>query len=1102
MKKTVLASLLALIFPCAELHAADSRTVNTPQGDPIFRVDFFDPGDRQFFDGFETNPAMSSTWQLPADKRDNIMAGIRYWAEILQPQVGRLPGIINVGTFDIENASAGSPPSSSGGMSLLQTVLLGKDPGPLNAGAHAIIVIGKIDFAAQPYQPSQLPTTGKFDLPATIVHEMAHALGLGTQIEDRAGKDSATPYVPRLTSWNEHLRDDSGNPMRQGQNVLCQHCNNPVNGQGFDIRQDRGYFAGEQVSAVLAGAMPGIPVRMNNVLGDMDSDYLSHSELKNSLMSHQYYRNYTTFMEAELAALQDMGYSIDRRNFFGFSVYGDGQELVNTHGYFARNAAGSDYLPGQYNTATLGLGLHVYGSHNHITQQADLLTRGAGGAGIRVDGAGNTLSVAPGTRVYADGLNGRGVMFAYGKNHNFIQRGDVQALGEHGIAASFDFGNNMMGNDSEVRGSYFVPHHGEQYEAYDRATTEELNGALVDHADISGRLAGREAAIYLSPNALVNQINILQGAQLQGDIVSRYAQKDAAGQLRLTQLSFGKQADAQGRATEAADANFRLRYDGTISGDNLALITHGGFTALNGQHQLYSVEVGAGSTLTGNSRYTLNPAAPFVNHGTLAPGASIGQIEIQGDYQQGPQGQLLLEVDGQRAQDHLRVSGKATLDGALHFVPLPDWYASDWQMDASVLDGASTVNGGFKTVDGRLVSPTLSLQTTALDAQHVRLRMQRADDAYRRLGDDDTTRQVGTALAQAATQAKPALQPLFRALDFSAADGSQVRDALHQLSPAGYSALSAAALYREQQLSTLVDARGFSAAAATGDEWRSFVTPFGGQSKQNRQDGAVGYQASGQGALFGVEKQLDGPRGSWLLGVHGALGEQTVKVQAPDSGNGKSRTAELGVHARYAADPQQGSYLFGSARLGSASGSMQRDVRVGAFSASQHADWNGLLGALSAGGGYRWALNRNLNLGLLSALDYSTLSRPALSESGGAAALQLDAARAQSLRSRLGVDAALQTELNSGARVGAELQLVWVHELLNTATTQNAGLLDYANARMTSRQAAPGRDALTVTAGLRYQAQKNLELGINLSSDLLRPGFDSLSGSASATWRF
>ncbi|MBE3467162.1 autotransporter outer membrane beta-barrel domain-containing protein [Enterobacter cloacae complex sp. P15RS] len=1102
MKRVFMTAALTGLFVSNNLYAGESYLVYNPHNIAVFEVRFFNVGDGPFMPDWPN--ASESTWDLGQQQKEKILDAMRYWAEVITPSPGQLPAIINVGTFNDENAAGSSDSVTDGIMSLtqLQGALNGIDTGELTFGSHAQFIMGKLDFDNVPYVPAQLPRTGKADLVSVAVHELAHGLGISNMVTDLRGSGTFTPAFDTVPfgSWTSHLRDDRGNPARPGQVILCNGCNNTWDPQGFDVRRDKGYFTGRHVDEVLAGAMPGVPVKMLADDGSVDDNYMSHIELKNSMMSHQNYRNYTTFMEAELALLQDMGYQIDRRNFFGFSLYGNGQTLINRNGYFLRNQQADGYLAGQYNTANLGVGLHVYGSNNHIFQQADLLTSGSGGAGIRIDGQNNTLSIEPGVRVYADGENGRGVMFAYGKQHNLIQRGDVQALGARGVAISFDFGNNLLGNDVDYRGSWL-----HIVDGYYDALLPELQGALVDNADISGRVAGKGAAIYISPNALVGNINILTGARLEGDIYSDYAQRDDDGQQRLTQLSFGRKANVYGQATEAADADFSFTYCGNIEGiNNLALDAHGGKTSLNGDFQIYSMTIAPGASLSGNASYTLNEEGRFVNNGILAPGNSLGQITISGAYQQGDTGQLLLEVDGRGRHDTLRVNGHAQFDGQLTFAPQPDWYATNWRLNTQDLLKTDSSGGNFSAVNSVLRSPTLTLQTTPQGKNGWQLSMLRASNAYSRYAQDANARQVGQALDKIVAEAKSDIQPLYRTLDFSATDGRSISNALPQLSAGAYSAMFASSLHREQQIARIVGGPNPVAMPKqlAAGEWRSFAIPFGGGFWQQRQGDSVGYDASSYGIVFGAEKQND-QNLNWIYGFHGAVSGQSVTVKSPETATGKTTAFDLGIHARYGAERSEGMYLFGTGRLGIEDSWLDRNIHVETYGASHHATWTGLSGSVSAGGGYRWALNNNVNAGPVTSLNYTTLHRPGVKESGNdGSRLMLGSQTFDSLRSSIGVNSNWNVPLASGASIAAELQLTWDHELLDGNVVQHASFANYRSSGFSTRNQVTGRDALGVKAGMSYKINADVELGIGVESEMFRSGYDSIAGNLSATWRF
>ena len=1099
MGKISLAASLIFLLSSNDLFAGESYLVYSPQNIAVFEVRFFDIGDGPFMANWP-EPAQS-TWNLNQQQKDKIVNAMRYWAEIITPVPGELPTIVNVGTFNDYNAAGYSEFASNDVISLtqLQAALNGIDTGDLSFGSHAQFIIGKMDFDDLPYFPAQLPRTGRTDLTGVAVHELAHGLGITNMAADRSG-----PFTPAFVdapfgSWTAALRDDNGNPARPGQVILCRGCNNAWDGAGFDVRKDKGYFTGEHVDRVLAGAMPGIPVKMLSEYGGIDGDYMSHIELKNSLMSHQNYRNYTTFMEAELALLQDLGYQIDRRNFFGFSLYGDGKTLINQHGYFRRNDNQASYINGAYNMATLGLGLHVYGSNNHLFQQADLLTAGAGGAGMRIDGENNTIVILPATQVHADGFNGRGVMFAYGKNHNLIQRGDVQALGINGIALSFDFGNNLLGNDTEYRGSWI-----HEVNGYAATLLPELKGALVDKVDISGRVAGKDAAIYISENALVNHINILKGANISGDIYSAYSQQDLYGRQRLTALSFGRLADSNGRATQLPDPHFQLRYQGNIQGiDNLAVSALGGVTSISGSHQIYSLYIAPGATLAGYSDYTLHQKGTFTNQGHLIPGNSLGRMSITGRYRQGETGELRLGVDGRGRHDALVINGHAEFNGRLTLVPQRDWYAPNWRIDARELVKTTSHSGQFSELSGLFSSPTLRLQAVPGGNNDWQLRMLRDQDAYSRYARNRNDREIGRVLDSMVSQAPPGMQNLYRALDFSAANGAGISSALPQLSSAAYSAMFASSLHREQQIANMISGpHSVSAPVTPGEEWRSFAIPFGGGYWQQRQQYRIGYDANSYGIVFGAEKQ-SAANENWAFGFHGAVSGQAVTMKSPDSGSGKTTAFDVGLQARYGFEQREGGYLFGNARLGVENGWLERRVRVEDYRADHRASWNGTAGSVMTGGGYRFALNENLSAGPVASLNYTLLHRRSATENGNEGSrLKLDAATFDSLRSSIGVQSSASYSLASGATLAAELQLSWDRELLDTNVTQRASFAGYATERFSQRNQVAGRNGLGVKTGLRYQVNKNVELGAAVSSELFRSGYDALSGNLTVNWHF
>ena len=1159
--------MLGLLGVCPQARASYDLLV--PEEDSLFQLHILENGETNAFWGVE------AVGEIDESALSCLRAGLDYWVRVLAPQaVNRNPvSILLFHNFDTSAGALGVSVEGFEGLTFLAAALTLEDyeerlqhflatteEGGLEGVTPdtfltAVIKIGEFDWHYGSL--TALPENeNNFHLTATIVHELTHALGVLTQtFANESG--SFFFYEEYFGLWSAGLHDKYGTRAKPGMKISMEGGTQDENtfvlaNNGY---YSGAYFTGTNVQEVLGegtelsfpesglqtegyeDTVPGLPVNGSEIYNNgAVAPELSHIELQNGLMSHQNWRNWTTFMEAELAALQDLGLKFDRKQLFGHSIYASGsetdlREFTNTNGYFARE--NGSWVEGTPNETPLGIGLHIYGSYNDVTQVADLLTIGEEAVGIRVEGVGNTLTVAEGTRIQADGAGGSALLVSYGKDHTITLKGEATALGEGGIAARFDFGDNILGNGTEYRGSWMWT----TQNVSQGSILSKIDGALVKAFNVSGSLKGSAAAISIAENAFVEEINILSGAELEGDIVSHWDPDNEKlaeeNKGHYTTLTFGRAVNEdgtpqegtkneEGSTTWAGDENFSLDYAGNIDGFKSTNMTHvAGRLSLSGSINVHTLENNDFLALTGSD-------------------VRLPQVTVADKFVNAADATLETGFDGNGEVNSI-LAGSAELAGTLVLRPLRDFYASNtaFQLEAPVeindsSAGASITGTMTVALSQDIASPTLSFSmpegSFTSEGTMPSVTVSRDSNAYSQYAQNSAAHATGRALDVIAGKAQGDMQNLLEALDWSAPDGSGIADGLKQLGPGAYDAVARASLAQQNEFNLLILRRlmatmtrraraaqtlqeGTAAPAGTqvaeldkaraAGTWQFWATPYGAGSFQGSHNGHSSWKSTGVGLLVGADRHFD----SGLdLGFHVALAARRTHVQDSEEAQADTKSAFVGLQALLAPDSWNGFYLTGQGRIGIESGEMDRDIRINGYNRQAESRWSALAGSLQAGFGWDAHLNTEagfVTMGPLAFFEYAFLHRPSLEESkAGAARLDVEDTVYDSLLMNLGAHAGWQTTLANGTTLGLDVLAAWRHELLDATFATSAAFRGYEDQGFASDSELPGRDSLLVQAGLTLTSSRDFTAQLEVGGEFFRENYTGVNIGLNLAWEF
>jgi len=670
-------------------------------------------------------------------------------------------------------------------------------------------------------------------------------------------------------------------------------------------------------------------------------------------------------------------------------------------------------------------------------------------------------------------------------------------------------------------------------------------GTLVQGGELIGDASSIRGDIVNNATVLFDQGG---DASYAGDISGTGDMvKDGAGMLTLEGVSTldwsvlggGLSSAAQrfaGDVTIASGASFTFdqpadaAYAGTLSGSGSFVKSGTGTLVYNGDGSAFTgtTTVSAGSLIVGSDAahedaalggsIDVSDGAQLGGHGsvgtvtlgsgaTVAPGNSIGTLNVAGDFVFDAHSTYAVEVDPEGpGSDLIHATGTAYLNGAsVAHIGLDGNYKPS--STYAILTADSGIDGTFGNVtsDFAFLTPDLSYGD-----KDVYLKLQRNDIAFcmaamtanqcatgtgaesTGLGSSIYDAIVGLSAEQATSAFEQLSGEVHASMKGMLIDGSHfVRDAANDRIRSAFAAVGSEAppvlAYGENGATRMLAAADTSSPAAWG-------RAFGAWSDLDGDGNAAGLSSSTGGFLTGIDAAL---AENWRAGVMAGYSHTSFDADGRSS-SGSSQNWHLGLYGGGQWDVMGGTLgLRGGAAYTWHEISTARAVSFPGFSDRLSADYNA--GSAQVFGEIAYDIKAgDLGLEPFANLAYVNLHSDGFTEKGGAAALTSPFSMTDATFTTLGLRAS--TDVHLGATMlTARGMLGWRHAYGDTTPLSAFAFAD--SDAFTIAGLPIAKDAALVEAGLDLDVAADARLGISYQGQFA-DGAASNGASANLSVRF